>query len=56
MPDLPCEQSLISDFSRKIEGDSSCLQGTPYQTPVQITAQLTIFKESCCFAYTAEKF
>ena len=33
MPDLTCEQSLIPDFSRKIEGDSACLQSALDQTP-----------------------
>ena len=33
MPDLPCEQSLSPDFSRKIEGDSACLQSALDQTP-----------------------
>ena len=33
MSDLPCEQSLSPDFSRKIEGDSACLQSALDQTP-----------------------
>ena len=33
MPDLPCEQSLSPNFSRKIEGDSACLQSALDQTP-----------------------